>query len=252
MPVHICISVPIRSTYSVLIMDTSTPTHGMSVNVYGRGDASLGDFPSHMGIAVYEQGSPTCEMHHIRNPNDVDFIYDPRPQPLEAPVLRGRCELATFSDAAKKEHAVLLLSAFGEDTSNIPEFGTGNCQDWTAAAVLILEREGVVQQGEGDFWKGMVNLSADQMRDSCLRTGRKWIMGPESTFEGVPDARFSDKTDSTVRVGKLSQNSAFQARMQSLMGNRQHGDEWSAQEHPPERPFYVSSPFFSRMNNTSG
>ena len=77
-------------------------------------------------------------------------------------------------------------------------------------------------------------------------------MGPESTFEGVPDARFSDKTDSTVRVGKLSQNSAFQARMQSLMGNRQHGDEWSAQEHPPERPFYVSSPFFSRMNNTSG
>ena len=121
----------------------------MSVNVYGRGDASLGHFPSHMGIAVYEQGSPTCEMHHIRNPNDVDFIYDPRTQPLEDPVLRGRCELATFSDAAKKEHAVFLLSAFGEDTSNIPEFGTGNCQDWTAAAVHMLEQAGVVQQGEG-------------------------------------------------------------------------------------------------------
>ena len=65
----------------------------MSVNVYGRGDASLGDFPSHMGIAVYEQGSPTCEMHHIRNPNDVYFIYDPRTQPLEDPVLRSRCAI---------------------------------------------------------------------------------------------------------------------------------------------------------------
>ena len=52
---------------------------------------------------------PPCEMHHIRNPNDVDFIYDPRTQPLEDPVLRSRCELATFSDAAKKEHAVFLL-----------------------------------------------------------------------------------------------------------------------------------------------
>lgn len=97
----------------------------------------------------------------------------------------------------------------------------------------------------------MVNLSTDQMRDSCLRTDRKWVVGLESTFEGVPDARFSNKTGSTVRVGKLSQNPAFQTRMQSLMGNRQHGDESSAKEHPPERPFYESSPFFSRMNNTN-
>lgn len=90
------------------------------------------------------------------------------------------------------------------------------------------------------------------MRDSCLHTGRKWIVGPELMFEGVLDARFSDKTDLMVRAGKLSQNSVFQACMLSLMGNRQHDDELSAQEHPSERPFYVSSPFFSRMNNTNG
>ena len=64
----------------------------------------------------------------------------------------------------------------------------------------------------------MVNLSTDQMRDSCLRTDRKWVVGLESTFEGVPDASFSNKTGSTVRVGKLSQNPAFQTRMQSLWG----------------------------------
>lgn len=31
--------------------------------------------------------------------------------------------------------------------------------------------------------------------------------------------------------------------MQLLMGNCRHDDELSAQEHPPEQPFYVSSPF---------
>lgn len=118
-------------------------------------------------------------------------------QPLEDPVLCSHCELAMFSDAAKKEHTV-LLSAFREDTSNIPEFGTRNCQDWTVAAVHMLEQAGVLNQGEGDFWKGMVNLSVDEMRDSCLCMGRKWIMGPELTLKGVPDAWFSNETDLTV------------------------------------------------------
>ncbi|PLB43657.1 hypothetical protein P170DRAFT_441116 [Aspergillus steynii IBT 23096] len=226
-------------------MDTSTPTatHGMSINVYGRGDATLGDGPSHMGIAVYEFGSPTCKMHHIRNPNDTDFIYDPRTQPLEDPVLRGRCEIATFSNDSK-ERVIRLLTDFGNDESNIPEFGIGNCQDWVAAAALMLEQAGLLKQGEGAFWRGMVNSSADEMRDSCLRTGRTWVAGPESTFEGEPDARFNDKT--TVQVGKLAQNPMFQARMQSLLGNRQ-GQQSSSQE-TSERPFYISSPFFSRAN----
>ncbi|KXG50692.1 uncharacterized protein PGRI_044590 [Penicillium griseofulvum] len=63
-------------------------TYGLSINIYGRGNAKLGDGPSHMGIAIYEDGSSTCEMHHIRNPTDEDFIYDPRTQPLEDPALK--------------------------------------------------------------------------------------------------------------------------------------------------------------------
>lgn len=75
-------------------MPSTTSTHGLSVNIYGRGDASLEDGPSHMGIAFYSQGSSTCELHHIRNPAGEDFIYDPRTQSLEDPVLKGRCERA--------------------------------------------------------------------------------------------------------------------------------------------------------------
>ncbi|KAI9041980.1 uncharacterized protein KD926_006317 [Aspergillus affinis] len=223
---------------------TSTATHGMSINVYGRGDAALGDSPSHMGIAVYEIGSKTCEMHHIRNPNDTDFIYDPRTQPLEDPVLRGRCEIATFSND-QKERAIRLLSAFGHDEFNIPEFGVGNCQDWVVAAALMLEQAGLLKQGEGAFWKSMINSGANEMHDSCLRTGRGWIPGSESTFEGEPDARFNDKA--TVQVGKLAQNPLFQARMQSLQGGQQEIPESNSQD-SLERPFYISSPFFSRTN----
>ena len=72
--------------------------------------------------------------------------------------------------------------------------------------------------------------------------GRKWIAGPESTFEGEPDARFIDnERDSSKPVGKLAQNEAF-LRMRSLFETK--GSEGST-----ERPFYVSSPFFSRIND---
>lgn len=50
------------------------------------------------------------------------------------------------------------------------------------------------------------------MRDECLRAGRKWISGPESTFEGEPDARYADKErDLAKPVGKLVQNESFRA-----------------------------------------
>lgn len=219
--------------------------YGLSMNIYGRGDAKLGDGPSHMGIAIYEQGSSTCEMHHIRNPKDEDFVYDPRPQPLEDPALKGRCELASLSDK-KKQEAEALLTAFGEDESNIPEFGVGNCQDWVAAAVQMLEQAGIVSSGEGEFWKGMINRSSEEMKIECLRFGKKWIGGPESTFEGEPDARFGGESGITKPVGKLAQNEMFQARMKSLLGAQTGGE--SKGDGKPERPFYVSSPFFSTMS----
>ncbi|KAJ5834138.1 hypothetical protein N7447_000164 [Penicillium robsamsonii] len=112
--------------------------YGLSINIYGRGYAKLGDGPSHMGVAIYEYGSSTCEMHHIRHPTDDYFIYDPRPQPLEDPVLKGCCELASLS-SEQSQQAASLIFAFGNDESNIPEFGVGNCQDWVAASVGMLE-----------------------------------------------------------------------------------------------------------------
>ena len=219
------------------------PTYKLSINIYGRGDALLGDGPSHMSITISDPSSSTCEMHHIRNPTeDPVFIYESRTQPLDDddPVLRGRCEIASSLSAAQRQEAVSLITAFGNDEANIPEFGVGNCQDWVADAVGVLERAGLVSIGEARFWKGMINKSAQQIKDECLRKSRKWKDGPaEMTFEGEPDARFDDTEK--MPVGKLAQNEMFQQRMQSLLGPR---------EAPGEKPFYVSSPFFSRLNET--
>ncbi|KAE8131636.1 hypothetical protein BDV38DRAFT_290007 [Aspergillus pseudotamarii] len=212
----------------------ATPTYALSVNIYGRGDATLGDGPSHMGIAMYKIGSPTCSMHHIRNPNDRDFIYDPRTQPLEDdPVLRGRCELTTFTTAAQKDHAEQLLFNFGRNDANIPEFG-------------MLEKEGVVSSGEGLFWEEMINLSADAMQDRCEWTGRTWVPGLERVFEGEADARFVDK-GGLRPVGRLRQNSVLRERMLALEGSFPTKESRRIEEDlSGERPFYVSSPFFSR------
>lgn len=61
-------------------------------------------------------------------------------------------------------------------------------------------------------------------------------------LERQPDAKFADdEEDKGKTVGKLVQNEAFRARMQSLLSPRE--------EMSGERPFYVSSdssPFFSR------
>lgn len=227
------------------------PAYGLSINIYGRGDAKLGDGPSHMGIAIYECSSSTCEMHHIRNPFGEDFIYDPRIQPLEDPVLKGRCELASFS-SNQGQQATSLISAFGNDKSNIPEFGVGNCQDWVAGAIAMLEQADIVSPGEGIFWKSMVNRSSEEMKIECLRRGRKWIDGLESTCEGEPDARFVDREEGTVKpVGKLVQNGGFRAQLQSLLGPRLDGES-DHDETPVEWPFYVSSPFFSKVAERNG
>ncbi|KAE8337841.1 hypothetical protein BDV24DRAFT_139052 [Aspergillus arachidicola] len=231
----------------------ATPTHALSVNIYGRGDATLGDGPSHMGIAVYKIGSPTCSMHHIRNPNDKDFIYDPRTQPLEDdPVLRGRCELTTFTSVEQKNQAENLLTNFGCDDTNIPEFGVGNCQDWVAGAIQMLEKEGVLPSGEGQFWEEMINLSAEAMQDQCVRTGRTWIPGSEQVFEGEADERFMDKGE-LKPVGRLMENSVLRERMLALAGNLPVSDSMGVNEgFAGERPFYVSSPFFSRTREVPG
>lgn len=109
----------------------SSFTYNISINIYGRGDVNLGDGPSHMSIAIYEYGSSTCEMHHIRNPTeDQVFMYESRIQPIDDdPVLRGRCEIASCLSSEQRREVVDLITAFGNDKVNIPEFGVGNCQN---------------------------------------------------------------------------------------------------------------------------
>ncbi|EEQ30876.1 conserved hypothetical protein [Microsporum canis CBS 113480] len=157
-------------------------TYGISANIYGRGDRSLGDRPCHVGLAVYELGSSTCEMHHIRCPQDDQYIYDPRIQPLEDSVLRGRCELARLS-TSKKERVTKILEKFGQNAANIPEVGVGNCQDWLAGAVKELEQNGILQDREGVF-------SDREER----RIGR---LAEDSAIQGKLESLFNSKAGSS-------------------------------------------------------
>ncbi|EFR00277.1 hypothetical protein MGYG_03280 [Nannizzia gypsea CBS 118893] len=217
-------------------------THGISANIYGRGDRSLGDRPCHVGLAVYELGSDICEMHHIRCPQDDMYIYDPRTQPLEDSVLRGRCELVQVS-TSKKQTVIEILDKFGLDSTNIPEVGVGNCQDWLADAVQELEKHGILPDGEGDYWRNMINLTSDQMKKRCEDDGKQWIDGPGLIpFDGIPDARYSDVE--RRNIGKLAQSPIIQEKLESLIGNKV-GSGPLVPDDDPHR-LYVSSPFFSQ------
>ena len=110
----------------------------------------------------------------------------------------------------------------------------------------MLEDAGVLRTGEGAFWKSMINEGAESIKRACGDSGRKWIDGPDVVFEGEPDARFRDE-GGKKEVGKLKDNEAFRERMQALMGKSSGGGE-GGQGNVAERPFYVSSPFFSQTN----
>lgn len=216
-------------------------SYTLSVNVYGRGDANKGDGPSHVGFVLHADGSDTCEMHHVRCPDDEHYIYDPRIQPLNDPVLWGRCELLTLS-AAGKLHAVEVLTAFGRDPDNIPVMSIGNCQDWLAGTALALEQAGVFNPGEGTFWLSQINCSADAMAQNCRDSGRRWIDGNKQAVDPSKiDARFADKETRTV--GKLQQINGFKSAMGDL--SDVFAKRADSQAHT-ERPIYVSSPCFSQ------
>ncbi|RJE27618.1 hypothetical protein PHISCL_00043 [Aspergillus sclerotialis] len=177
------------------------------MNIYGHGDASLGDSRSHMGIAVFEHGSPI-----VKSPHPQSKRY----RPLEDLILRGRCELISFSQD-QKDRAIQLLSAFAYYQSNIPEFGVGDCHDWVAAAVSMLERARFVS---GHWQDGM------------------WISGQGVVCEGKPDEKFPYWRDLERPFGKLDQNPEFQEWMKSLVDVRY--------EEKKDR-VYVSSPLAVRV-----
>ncbi|KAL4902570.1 hypothetical protein BDW74DRAFT_158042 [Aspergillus multicolor] len=133
-----------------------------------------------MGLALYplqaDTTTTTCTIYHIRSPDDQTFIFDPRVQPLEDPVRRVRCEIALLT-AEQYTRTIEILLQYGNDKGDIPEMEIGNCQDWVASAVSTLEQEGLVQKGEREFWRWMVNQSAEGMKGTCVETGRGWFMG---------------------------------------------------------------------------
>ena len=224
----------------------SSKTHGISANIYGRGDRSLGDRPCHVGLAVYEIGSNICEMHHIRCPQDDQYIYDRRTQPLEDSVFRGRCELTQLSKP-EKQQASQILEKFGLDSTNIPEVGVGNCQDWLAGVVKELERHGILPDGEGNYWRNMINLTSDQMKKRCEGDGKQWVDGPgQIPFSGVPDARYSDREEGNV--GKLAHGSIIEGKLEPLFASISGLGPSTSEDNDPQRP-YVSSPFFSQKKS---
>lgn len=153
----------------------------------------------------------------------------------------GLCEICTLSDQ-QKDLIVKTLTSFGEDEKNIPERGVGNCQDWLAGAIAALEEHGLVGSGEGRFWKAQINCSANQMAAHCRETGRDWHEEEKKVIDPADiDARFNDAEKR--QIGKLSENSKFQGALGSLGASLASRSQAGGKV---ERPYYVSSPFFSK------
>ncbi|EZF30968.1 hypothetical protein H109_02706 [Trichophyton interdigitale MR816] len=157
-----------------------------------------------------------------------------------------RCELAQLSNP-EKQQASQILEEFGLDSTNIPEVGVGNCQDWLAGAVKELERHGILPDGEGNYWRDMINLTSDQMKKRCEDDGKHWIDGPgQIPFSGVPDARYSDHEERNV--GKLPHGSVIEGKLESLFTSKSGPGSSASGDNDPQR-LYVSSPFFSQAKH---
>ena len=192
-----------------------------------------------MGFTLHEKDADTCEMHHVRCPDDEHFIYDPRVQPLNDTVLWGRCEIIEM-DEAKKERVETVLKAYGMDQDNIPIMGTGNCQNWVAGAAAALEKDSLLRDGEADFWLSQINISGDAIAANCRQSGRKWVEGLKLDIDpALIYARFNDKEHRTI--GKIGEDESFkstQDQLHAALAQRASSTE------KVERPYYISSRFF--------
>ena len=195
----------------------------VSIPLYGRGNPSLGDDPSHTGIAIHlDKSSPaTCYLHHVSCPMQTRYIYDPRPeQPLSSDtVLWGRCELVSGLSPVDATRVTAALAAFGNEEKNLLEWNAGNCQDWMAGAVCRLEAEGLVASGEGAFWRSCIGVGAEDVSRRCVASGRRWVEGERKKPE-VVDRRWGDEEGRTV--GRLTSNNALSARvgvLKELLGS---------------------------------
>lgn len=81
-----------------------------------------------------------------------------------------------------------VLAEYGADRSKLPEWEEGNCQDWMAGGVELLERVGLVNTGDGERWRNMVGRSRIDMEMNWRRSGRGWVEGAKR-LEGRPQGR---------------------------------------------------------------
>lgn len=163
---------------------SSEKDYALSVNIYGRGDASENDPPAHWGAILHKREEKDGDLYHVRK--DDDFFYDdPAPRrPIESTTSHGRSEIKLLSNR-RKETAAQVLNAYGKDKSNLPR-GDANCQDWTVGALGALERERLAPQGTRDYWSANVGKPSPAIGNRLQKDGRSWV--PKATVDSSGQA----------------------------------------------------------------
>ena len=166
--------------------------YALAACVYGRGDASLGDDPSHVALMQYAVSASTGTMHHARCPSGEQFIYERRSEQdlLTDPVMQGRAVLVDDLNDEQAVGAEKCLALFGADRANLPYMGEGNCQNWLAGAIWALEGAGLVRKGDGLLWDRMIGDSAETVRRKWAEAGRTWIPNAAPKWTGKVDAKY--------------------------------------------------------------
>lgn len=98
----------------------SEKDYALSVNIYGRGDASKRDPPAHWGAMLSRRGEKHGDLYHVRK-NEEFFFEDPvLRRPVESNTSYGRSEI-TYLSNRRKDSAARILDAYGKKESNLPD-----------------------------------------------------------------------------------------------------------------------------------
>lgn len=194
---------PSSSAHSSRSNSSSEKDYALSVNMYGRGDATQGDPPAHWGAMLHKRGEVEGDLYHVRKKEDF-YYEDPAPKrPIESNTSYGRSGIKHLSNR-RKETAAQVLDAYGKDISNLPSAGA-NCQDWTLGALDALEREKLAPRGTKDYWSQNVGRGSADIGNRIQRDGGSWI--PKTTVDprgqGPADATFG-KEKIRQPVGRLN------------------------------------------------
>ncbi|KAI1328415.1 hypothetical protein F5Y16DRAFT_154491 [Xylariaceae sp. FL0255] len=211
---------------TTMAAESQQPKHTISVILWG-GDKPGEDPPAHIALAVHESVSQPkiCHLHHARCPDQVQFIYESRPEQLfdADPAPRGRCNLRANLSTEEAQSANKILERFGADGTELHYFGEGNCHNWAAGAVGVLEKAGLAMQGDGLVWTAMIGLGPSAMeawwKDIAMR---EWVAC--GAFNRKRPDVVDAKWDEEVVVGKVGSDGVVSnfkdrvGRLQQLLG----------------------------------